>query len=323
MDASLVFLTPSGVLLALGVLIPLVALIFVRRRAGRVRDLLGLTEPRARGLVAGILSVLAAGGFLGLAAAQPVIERTTTLKARIDAEAFVVLDVSRSMLARRSSGSATRLGRAKEAARVLRAALPDVRFGIASLTDRSLPHLFPSVDHDVFEATLTRSLGIEQPPPRSSVATNATSLDALATIRTQRYFAPKSRKRLLLVLTDGESQPVSGARLASVLRRPPVTDVVFVHFWHSDERVFAGDSPEPQYRPDPASSIVLDGLVRAASGDVYAESEIGAATAKARELIGSGPTVVRGERSGQVPLAPYLAAAALAPLALLLWRRDR
>lgn len=320
---SLVFLTPTGALLALGVLMPLVALFFVRRRAGRVRDVLGLTEPRARGLVAGILSVLAAGAFLGLAAAQPVIERTTTLETRSDAEAFVVLDVSRSMLARRSSGSTTRIERAKASARALRASLPEVRFGIASLTDRTLPHLFPTIDPDVFDATLTRSLGIEQPPPRSSLATNATSLDALATIRTQRYFAPKSRKRLLIVLTDGESQPVAGARLASVLRRPPVTDVVFVRFWHPDERVFAGDSPEPQYRPDPSSNIVLDGLARTVSGDVYAESEIGAATAKAREVIGSGPTVVRGEQGGQVPLAPYLAAAALAPLALLLWRRDR
>lgn len=319
----IVFLTPSGVVLVVGVLIPLGALFLVRRRAGRVRDVLGLTEPRARGLVAGILAVLAAGTFLGLAAAQPVIERTTTLETRTDAEAFVVLDVSRSMLARRSSESETRIERAKAAARTVRAAFPEVRFGLVSLTDRALPHLFPSIDHDVFEATLTRSLGIEQPPPRSSLATNATSLDALATIRTQRYFAPKSSKRLLLVLTDGESQPVTGARLASVLRRPPVTDVVFVHFWHPDERVFAGDSPEPQYRPDPSSSIILDGLARAVSGDVYAESEIGGATAKARELIGSGPTVVRGEQGGQIPLAPYLAAAALAPLALLLLRRDR
>jgi len=320
---KVVFLTPSGVLLALGVLAPLAAVFFVRRRAGRVRDVLGLTEPRLRGLVAAILAVLSAGTFLGLAAAQPVIERTTTLETRTDAEAFVVLDVSRSMLARRSSRSQTRIERAKSAARTLRSALPDVRFGLASLTDRTLPHLFPSIDHDVFDATLSRSLGIEQPPPRSSLATNATSLDALATIRAQRYFAPKSRKRLLIVLTDGESQPVSAARLASVLRRPPVTDVVLVHFWHPDERVYSGDAPEPQYRPDPSSSLVLDGLARAVSGDVYAESEIGAATAKARELIGSGPSVVRGERSGQIPLAPYLAAAALAPLALLLWRRDR
>lgn len=320
---NLVFLTPSGVLLVLGVLVPLVALILVRRRAGRLRDVLGLADPRTRGLVAPILAVVATGTLLGLAAAQPVIERTTKLETRTDAEAIVVLDVSRSMLARRDPESPERIERAKAAARTLRAALPEVRFGIASLTDRTLPHLFPSIGQEVFESTLTRSLGIEQPPPRSSLATNATSLDALVTIRTQRYFAPKSRKRLLIVLTDGESQPVSAARLAAILRRPPVTDVVLMHFWHADERVFTGDSPEPQYRPDPASALILDGLANSISGNVYAESEIGAATAKVRELIGSGPTVVRGEESGRVPLAPYLAAFALAPLALLLWRRER
>ena len=320
---NLVFLTPSGVLLALGVLVPLLALFLVRQRAGRLRHVLGLADPSARGLVAAILAVVATGAFLGLAAARPVIKRTTTLETRTDAEAFVVLDVSRSMLARRDSGSPERIARAKAAARALRESLPEVRFGIASLTDRTLPHLFPSIDQEVFESTLTRSLGIEQPPPRSSLATNATSLDALATIRRQRYFAPTSRKRVLIVLTDGESQPVSAARLASILRRPPVTDVVLMHFWHADERVFAGDSPEPQYRPDPASAVVLDGLATSISGNVYAENEIGAATAKVRQLIGRGPTVVRGEQSGQVPLAPYLAAFALVPLALLLWRRER
>ncbi|MDQ3671790.1 MAG: VWA domain-containing protein [Actinomycetota bacterium] len=320
---TLSFLTPAGALLVFGVVVPLGALVLVRRRAGRVRNVLALRAPRVRGLVVAVAAVLVSGIFLGLAAAQPVIERTTMLETRTDAEAFVVLDVSRSMLARQSPRTATRIERAKDAARTLRAALPEVRFGITSLTDRTLPHLFPSIDQDVFDATLSRSLGIEQPPPRSSLATNATSLDALATIRAQRYFVPKSGKRLLIVLTDGESQPVSASRLASVLRRPPAIDVLFVHVWDGDERVFAGDSPEPQYRPDPSSGIVLDGVARAVSGDVYAESEIGAAAARARELIGSGPTVVRGEQSGQVPLAPYLAVATLAPLALLLWRRER
>ena len=73
----------------------------------------------------------------------------------------------------------------------------------------------------MFEATLDRSIGIERPPPRSSFATGGTTLDALATIRTQRYFAPAARKRLVIVLTDGETQPVAGARLAALFRRPP------------------------------------------------------------------------------------------------------
>jgi hypothetical protein len=320
---DLVFLSPQGALAVVGVIVPLVALVVVRRRAGRVRRTLGLGEPRAAVLVLAISSVLASGACLGLAAAQPVIEQTRQLRTRTDAEAFVVLDVSRSMLARRGRGGSTRFERAKAAAVDLRSALPEVRVGIVSLTDRALPHLFPSSDQDVFEATIDRSLGIERPPPRSSFASLATSLETLTTIRTHRYFAPAARKRLLIVLTDGESQPVAGARLGSLFRRSPAIDVVFVHLWHPDERVFTEGAPEPQYRPDRSARVVLDGLAKLLSGEVYAENELGEAARTARELVGDGPTVVRGEQSGEITLAPYLAGAALLPLALLLWRRER
>jgi hypothetical protein len=320
---GLVFLSPLGALLILGVLLPLGAVFLVRRRARRVRATLGLVEPPPSRLVLTLATMVAAGTFLGVAAAQPVVERTTTARIRTDAEAFVVVDISRSMLASRGSGGEQRIDRAKSVARELRLSLGDIRFGVVSLTDRVLPHLFPSADADVFEATLDRSLGIEQPPPRSSLATSATKLDALAAIRTLRFFSPLSRKRLLVVLTDGETQPVAGARLGALLRRPPTIETVFVHLWHAEERVFTGNVPEAQYRPDPSARAILDGIAKSIGGSVYAEGDIAPATQKARELIGSGPTVVRGQQAGRVPLAPYLAAAALAPLALLLRRLDR
>ena len=317
-----VFLTPLGALLAVGVLVPLAALLHIRRRARQARGALGLDEPRARGLVVTLASLTAVAALLALAAAQPVLERTRTERVRTDAEAFIVLDVSRSMLARRTTGP-SRFERARAAATTLRAALPQVPVGIASLTDRVLPHLFPSTDRDVFETTLARSLGIEKPPPRSVLATSATRLEALASIRTQRYFAPSSRKRLLLVLTDGETQPLIGARLGSLFRRPPLVEVVFVQFWHRDERVYLRGVPEPQYRADPAASFVLDRLARSVSGSSYEEAELDGAVSDARGRVGSGQTVVRREAAGRTPLAPHLAAVALAPLALLLVRRDR
>jgi len=270
-----------------------------------------------------VVALLAFASFLSLSAAQPVIERTETVRTRTDAESFVVLDVSRSMLARRGSGAPTRLERAKTAAAALRSALSEVPVGIASLTDRVLPHLFPSADRRVFETTLARSLAIEQPPPRSSLATNATKLESLASIRTQRYFAPSARKRLLVVLTDGETQPVVGARLGSLFRMPPTIEVVFVQFWHPDERVYSGGVPEPQYRPDRSSSAVLGGIAESISGSVYAEGEVEAAARKVRELIGNGRTVTRARHDRRIALAPFLAAAALAPLGLLLSRRAR
>lgn len=323
MATSLVFLTPAGALLTVGLLLPLAALFVVRRRARGVRDALDLAEPRRRRILVALGSVIAAGAFLGLAAAQPVVERTTTLRTRTDAEAWVVLDVSRSMLAQRSADSRTRFERAKAAASALRSSLGDIRVGIASLTDRALPHLFPSDDEDVFEATLDRSLGIERPPPSSSLITLATKLDALATIRTHRFFAPTARKRLVLVLTDGETQPVAHARLGALFGQRPAIEGVFVHIWHPDERVFTRGAPEPQYRPDPAARSLLEGVAESVGGSVYDEDDLSAAGRKARALMGAGPTVVRGERGGRVPLAPYLAAAALVPLGLLLRWRDR
>ena len=320
---SFAILTPLGALLAVGVVVPFVALIRARRKAANVRGVLGLDEPRRRAVAVPLAGLVLGGVLLGLAAAQPVFEWTRDQRVRTDAEAFVVLDVSRSMLAQRDVGEPQRVERAKAAATTLRASLSDVPVGLASLTDRVLPHLFPTTDQDVFEATLRRSLGIERPPPRSSFATGATSLNALATLRGLRYFTPRSTRRLAIVLTDGESQPVSNARLGGLFRRSPAIEVVFIQFWDEDERVYSRGVPEPQYIADPSARAALDRLAASTQGAVYSENQLDAATSKAHDLLASGPSVVQGEKAGQLALAPYLAAAALLPFGLLLWRRDR
>ena len=320
---SLTILTPIGALLAIGLVVPLIGLVRARRKAGRVRDVLGVEQPRRSAVAIPLGALLLGGALLGFAAAQPVFEWTRDRTVRTDAEAFVVVDVSRSMLAQRDLDSPQRLARAKAAATEVRAALSDIPVGIATLTDRVLPHLFPSTDQEVFEATLQRSIGIESPPPRSSFSLGATSLNALATLRGLRYFTPKSSARLAIVLTDGESQPVSNARLGGLFRRSPPIEVVFVQFWNENERVFSRGVPEPQYLPDVSSRAVLDRLAASAGGAVYTEGQLDAVKGKARELLGSGPTVVTGEQAGQVALAPYLAFSSLLPFGLLLWRRDR
>lgn len=320
---SLTILTPLGALLAVGVIVPLVALVRARRKAASVRGILGVAEPSRRALAVPLAALVAGAALLGLAAAQPVFEWTRDQRVRTDAEAFVVLDVSRSMLAQPGLDSPQRIERAKAAASTLRTSLSDVPVGLASLTDRVLPHLFPGTDHEVFAATLERSLGIEQPPPRASFTTGATSLNALATLRGLRYFTPKSTKRLAIVLTDGESQPVSNARLGGLFRRSPAIEVVFIQFWGEDEKVYSRGVPEPQYIADSSARPTLDRLAASMQGAVYSEDQLDAATSKAHDLLASGPSVVEGEKAGQVALAPYLAAAALLPFGLLLWRRDR
>ncbi len=320
---SLSILTPLGLLLAAGLVIPLAAMLRARRKAGLVRDALGVEPPRRRALGVPVAALVAGAALLGLAAAQPVFEWTEDQRVRTDAEAFVVVDVSRSMLAQADQDTPMRLERAKAAALALRTSLADVPVGIASMTDRVLPHVFPTTDQPVFESTLERAIAIEKPPPRSSFALGATSLSALATLRGLRFYRPDSKQRLAIVLTDGESQPVANARLGGLFRRDPAIDVVFVQFWGEGERVFSRGVPEPQYRPDPAARPTLDRLAASTNGAVYSEAQLGAASAKARELLGSGPTVVHGEEAGQLALAPYLAAAAMLPFGLLLWRRDR
>jgi von Willebrand factor type A domain len=320
---SLDFVSPLGALLALAALLPLAALLAVRSRAQRVRRAIRLPEPRRRARVLPLVALAAAAALLGLAAAQPVLQRDADRVVRTDAEAWVVIDTTRSMLARSDPGSRMRLDRARAAAQAVRDTIPNVPIGIASLTDRVLPYLYPSVDEAVFHATLQKSVGIENPPPQSGFSTVATRLDAIGAMPQLNFFAPAARRRVIVVITDGESLPFSAPQVARDLNRPPRVETVFVHVWAEDERVFTRGAPEAAYRPDPTSRRALDVLAAATRGSVYSDGDAGSAAAKARELLGGGPTVDQGERRARHTLAPYLAAAAFLPFGFLLWRRDR
>ena len=320
---ELTLLTPLGALIALGVVVPLVALALLHRRGTSVRRAIGLPEPRPSVLRAAVAAIVVAAALLGLAAMQPRIEWTSDKRVRDDAEAIVVLDTSRSMLARTSPRSRIRYARATEAAMRFRSAFDDVPVGIASFTDRVLPHLFPSPDDDVFAATLSRSLGIDRPPPHGSFVSTATRLEALETIVSRRFFTPTARNRVIFVITDGESVPIAGAKIGAAFRRPPGVDTIFLHVWGGNERVFDGSQPEPQYSPDPRSRGILDAAADTLGGRVFAEDELDGAIAAARNALGDGTTVVQGQKRNRIALAPYLAGAVFLPLALLLWRRDR
>lgn len=153
---NLTFLTPVGVLLALACVLPLGAFYVVRRRARRTRAAMDLPEPSLRSYGPPLGAIVLVGCLLGLAASQPVLELRDTVRVRTDAEALLVIDTSKSMLARRGRDGATRLARAKADALVVRNALPTLRVGLASVTDRTLPYLFPSADENVFRTTLAQ-----------------------------------------------------------------------------------------------------------------------------------------------------------------------
>jgi hypothetical protein len=319
MDLS--FLTPLGALLALTALLPLAVLVVCERRARRIRSTLGLEHPRALSAAPLALALVAVCGLVALAAMQPVVETTRTVLERTDAEAFVVLDVSRSMLAAAEAGAPTRLERAQLEAEKLRARLPQVPVGLLSMTDRILPHLFPTTDRGVFTATLEQAIGIERPPPAFFFSTKATSLDSLEGIPTRQYFSPSARKRLLVVFTDGESQEVD-AELERAYSRRPSIETFLVRVWRPEERIYETGVAERGYRSDPASEATVAKVASLVGGRVYTETEGRSLGAAAEAFFGSGPTrerVIEGERRA---LMPYATLAAVFPLAFLLLRRN-
>jgi hypothetical protein len=317
------FLTPLAGLVALLCAIPTAALLRARARARTRRRGIGLPEPRVRAYLVPVGAVLGAAAALGLAAMQPVVSLDESRRVRTDAEVFVAVDTTRSMLASEAPGSTRRIDRAKAVAALVQETLPTVPVGLASVTDRALPHLFPSADDEVYRATLEEAIGIERPPPVHTFNTRVTNLESLSAVATQGFFSPTAQRRVLVVVTDGESLPGARARLAEPFARPPGISAVFVHVWGREERVFRGRTPEPAYRADPGAEPALERLARELGGEVYSEGELVPLARQVSRLVGNGPSVVRGERRRDIPTAPYLTAFAFLPLALVLWRRDR
>ena len=130
----------------------------------------------------------------------------------------------------------------------------------------------------------------------------------------------RAKERLLVVLTDGESQPVTNARRMAQLRRDPVIERLRPALGAGRARLHAR-RPGDAVSADPAARLTLERIASATGGSVYGEGNVGAATRKARRLLGSGPTVVEGQAPDEVRAgalsrrrgAPAARAPALAP----------
>lgn len=319
---SVSFASPLGALVGLLVLVPLAAALLRERWLEGVRLALRLRAPEPRLPRSLTAATAALFGLLALAAAQPVVLLDQHSSRRTDAEAFFVFDVSRSMLAAAAPGAPTRFDRAKAAGLELRGALPDVPVGVASMTDRPLPHLLPTVDEGTFAAVVERALGIDRPPPLDQGHLRATDLASVVALARENYFAPRSVRRLVLLFTDGESRSFDAPDVARKLERQGV-GLVVVRFWDAGERVYGpAGRAEPGYVPDRSSDEDVDRLAALTTGRrVFAESEAGEALAAAREHLGAGPLVEAVEQERSVPLGGYLVLAAGVPLAVLLVRR--
>jgi von Willebrand factor type A domain len=310
--AHVVWLTPAAALVALAALVPIAAWLVGERRVRAARETLRLRSPRRRTWWAPA-AIAATLVLVGVAAAQPVLASPGGGASRRTGQVFVVLDTSTSMLA----GRPTRFSRAVAAARRLRDALPATPVGLASMTDRVLPHMFPSIDRDDYLATLDEAVGVDRPPP-GRPRRQASGFDALSVLGSARFFSGGQGSRVVVVLTDGETRAVDAASLASAFGRARIYPV-FVQFWKSDERI-AGDAA---YRPDAAAAAEMQALATRLRAPVFREERTAEAIDAVDRALGPGRSArPRDAASTTTPLAPYAMIAALVPLALLIWRRN-
>ncbi len=205
----------------------------------------------------------------------------------------------------------------------LRSSLAAVPSGVATLTDRVLPNLLPVPDAAAFDATIRQTVAINQPPPRE-LNVRATNFAALASIPRSGYFQGSAKRRVVVLLTDGESSFFDPAVVGRALAASPRTDFLAVQFWRSSESIYkSSGNADPNYRPDPSSKSQLAALAAATHGRVFSEGNLGGAAKALRTMLGRGPTRSVGRTRTTHPLAPYVALLALLPLTLIFARNLR
>jgi hypothetical protein len=258
--------------------------------------------------------------LVGIAAAQPVIEESDERPERIDAQVFFAMDTSRSMLASRAPGAPTRFDRAAAAARRMREELENVPVGIVSMTDRVLPHLFPSSNHASFDAVLRYSIGVDKPASDQANNRRATNLGATRFFAKGNFYRG-SRRRVLVLFTDAETKRYDVDELTGDFSGSGIRSIL-VRFWDERERVYGPNGVEAEYVPDPASAANAEQYAQAVKGETFDESELPAVTEAIRSKLGSGTSVSLVKTVDIQPLGPFVLIAALLPLSFLLVRRN-
>jgi hypothetical protein len=313
------FLTPAAGLVALAVILPLVAFARTERRAERVRSLLRLAAPGGSTRVTAV-ALVAVALLVGIAAAQPVVERFDDRPERVDAQVWFAMDTTRSMMASAGPGKPTRWDRATAAARRIRSAIPDVPVGVASLTDTALPLMFPSTNAGTFDNLLRHSIAVDQPLSDQAENRQATDLGATRFFATSNFFRG-AKRRVLVVFTDAQTKEYDVGELTGDFSASNVS-VVLVRLWRDGELVHGPDGVERAYVPDPASAFSAEQYAQQVRGEVFSEDEVDGAVDAVRAKLGSESAVMRVKTVDIEPLGPYVLMAALLPLGFLLVRRN-
>jgi hypothetical protein len=317
MSASLVFETPSAGLVAFAAVAPIAAFVLAGSRLRAARTLLRLPRRSGRGRLWRLVMVVSVPLMIAVAVAQPVVRRHRSVPLRADAGILVVVDTSNSMAAAASARAPSRLAQAKRVALAVGGHLPGIPVGVATFTDRVLPHAFPSTDRAIFDSTI-QSLSVGDPPPRES-ARVASDFSALAAIQQAEFFAPAQRHRAVLVITDGESAAFDAGATARALAASPAVQLVIVRVGGARDRLYAaGGRASGGYRADLPGARRAVAQLAAATGGTSSSGDATKVAATLRSEIGSGTATEVASAPETFALGPLIALASLVPLTLVL-----
>lgn len=287
-------LHPGG-LIVLVLLVPLAVVELRRiRRERRAARAVGLEPQRLwrtlqRGVCAGLVVALA-----GIAASEPSLRQTSSVALRADAEAYVFVDASASMLASASATAPTRLDQARQAAADFATALPaDLPLGAGALPQSPLPLTAPIGDRQLFLTAIDHLTTPGSLPEHLYGGVTATNFGNLSGLTTAHFFLPKTKRRVVVVLSDGEGPTFDVASTAATLKRAHIR-LVFVRFGSRHDRIWirrAGERPvsDPKYLPNDADLADLGLLARDTGGGFYDQGQTRNAIAEVNRLSGRGP----------------------------------
>lgn len=312
---------------ALVALVLLAPLVFVERRRVRrerraARDLGLQPQPLWRalqyGVCAGLVIALAA-----VAASEPSLRQVQRVQLRADAEVYVFLDASASMLASSTSSAPTRLEQARQAAAEFARSLPaDLPLGAGALPQSPLPLTAPTGNRQLFLSAIDNLTTPGTLPEHLYGNLTATNFGNLAGLVNARYFLPQTRRRIVVVLTDAEGPSFDETSTAAALKRAHI-HLVFVRFGSPSDHIWlrrrsASPVVDANYSPDLTDLAEVRLLAKDTSGAFYGQDQLPAAIDEVVGMIGHGP-----DRPAQPlslyanPLGQYLVLAALPFLAWL------
>jgi hypothetical protein len=178
----------------------------------------------------------------------------------------------------------------------------------------------PTTDPALFDRTMAQSVGIDRPPPSQQYrAARATNLQALVPVTSSHFFSDTAKRRLLVVITDGEASrdlELFGLGIGHTLKP------VFMHVWQPGERIYRKGRVDPHYVADPGSSALLHKAAEISSGAAFEENEVGSLVRAAKRVVGHGTDQSRVNAYARVALAPWVALAGILPLGFLFYRRN-